>query len=82
MSDQVGKPGRLAVLPEYRRQGLGQLLLDAVETEARLLNFNQLELHAICKHVSFYQKAGYNRVDDIDFDEDGQTHCAMVKHLT
>lgn len=38
--------GRMAVLPEYRQQGIGSLLLKNLESVARSENFGHIILHA------------------------------------
>ncbi|TPX70680.1 hypothetical protein SpCBS45565_g01648 [Spizellomyces sp. 'palustris'] len=76
-----GKPGRICVLKQYRSKGLGSRLLGALEDEALEIGLEELEIHAQCDKVSFYERHGYNRVDDKTFLEDGILHCVMIKIL-
>ncbi|MDR1737038.1 MAG: GNAT family N-acetyltransferase [Oscillospiraceae bacterium] len=46
-------------LPEYRRQGIGSQLLQLVISEARLLNYKVIRLHASDEGKSIYSKAGF-----------------------
>lgn len=59
----------LAVLAEYRRQGIGQRLLDACEQRAREWGFSELYLHVLENNHSakaFYLHAGY-RLERVDW---------------
>jgi GNAT superfamily N-acetyltransferase len=56
------RSGELALcylLPEVRFRGLGQALLTAIETEARLRGLEQLELESTQTAHSFYARNGY-----------------------
>jgi GNAT superfamily N-acetyltransferase len=53
---------RLAVLPPYRRQGIGRLLIAAVEERARLLGYTRVWLSvrlALSANHSSYERLGY-----------------------
>ena len=57
--------GRLAVLPAYRRHGIGRQLVDAVETYARQQKFARVTLGvrlAIPANIAYYEKLGYRIV--------------------
>ncbi|MCC6615999.1 MAG: GNAT family N-acetyltransferase [Anaerolineae bacterium] len=54
--------GRLAVLPEYRRAGLGRQLLAAVEGQARALGIPAMELGVRTQlpgNRAFFERQGY-----------------------
>ena len=73
--------GRMAVLAEYRRQGIGSALLQALETLARQKHYDYLSLHAQVHALSFYEQQGYRGEGDV-FDEAGIPHIRMIKTLT
>lgn len=49
--------------PNYTRQGVGTLLLDVMEKEARSQNIQKLELSASTNAKPFYQSCGYKVVE-------------------
>lgn len=51
------------VHPDYTRQKVGSLLLDAVEKEAISQNIQKLELSASTNAKLFYQRRGYKVID-------------------
>jgi ribosomal protein S18 acetylase RimI-like enzyme len=75
MPDSFGKaqPGEfylysLAVFPQYRGQGLGKKLLEAVEFRAKKQGFNTISLDVNgdnTRAVTFYKQAGYRIVDQV-----------------
>jgi len=72
--------GRLCILPQYRRCGLGTKILSAAENEAKALGASRLILHAQCRATAFYEKSGYIPYGDIEPDE-GVPHIWMGKNL-
>jgi ribosomal protein S18 acetylase RimI-like enzyme len=59
----------LVVLPRYRRQGIGEALLDAVEREARERGVAALDINAAAPNAlarRFYERHGY-RVDLVTY---------------
>lgn len=68
-----GKLGRMAVLPEWRGQGVGQSLLRAVIEKARNLNLPKITAHAQLNALGFYEKAGFIKVGEV-FSEVGIPH--------
>ena len=72
--------GRMAVQQELRRQGIGGLILAALEKEAAILGANRALLHAQTYVKEFYSGAGYKEIGDV-FDEAGIEHIAMSKDL-
>lgn len=56
----TGMIGRLVVLPELQRQGIGSMLMDHVETNhADLEIFELFTGHKSERNLSFYHKRGY-----------------------
>ena len=75
-----GKLGRMAVLPEWRGQGVGQSLLRAVIEKARNLNLPKVTAHAQLSALGFYEKSGFIKVGDV-FSEVGIPHQAVQIRL-
>jgi predicted GNAT family N-acyltransferase len=71
-----GKVGRMAVLPDYRRRGLGAEMLDYIVRHARSKGVRRLYLHAQSEAKSFYRRAGFTALGD-EFMEAGIPHVAM-----
>ena len=76
-----GHIGRMAVLPQWRNQGIGMQLLMACEQEARRRNVDKLLLSAQVHAIPFYEKAGYGLISDIYMDA-GIPHRDMQKLLS
>jgi predicted N-acetyltransferase YhbS len=77
--------GRLAVPPAYRRRGIGALLVDYVERQARVLGLSQITLGVrlqLPEITAFYTRLGYHVVSygsHPGFTE--PTYMTMVKQL-
>lgn len=76
----VAKIGRVAVLAEYRRQGIGALLMHYIEAYAREQGFSRLILDAQLHALAFYMRLGYIAEGDIFLDA-GIEHRFMSKSL-
>ncbi len=76
-----GKFGRMAVLKQYRQQGLGAELLKQITKLADSLGIEQLICHAQQSAVEFYKKNGFQIIGK-PFQEAGITHIKMQKNLT
>ena len=72
--------GRLAVLPEARKGGLGSLLLAESERIAREAGATEMHLHAQCSAQPFDAKAGYAADGPVELDEHVE-HQWMAKAL-
>lgn len=72
--------GRLAVLKESRKSGVGSELLKYAEQKALSLGATELKLHSQCRAQQFYEKCGYIAYGDIELDE-GCPHIWMKKVL-
>ena len=51
--------GRIVVLPEYRRQGLGTLVVQEAEAWARELGFTTAVVESRDNKIAFYEQMGY-----------------------
>ncbi len=71
--EPTGKIARLAVLGEYRGQGVGSAMLIRLVEEARQRGFDQVYLHAQTHALSFYKKFGFVSDEEI-FSEGGIPH--------
>ena len=71
--EPTGKIARLAVLGEYRGQGVGSAMLIRLVEEARQRDFDQVYLHAQTHALNFYKKFGFVSDEEI-FSEGGIPH--------
>ncbi len=71
-----GQIGRMAVLGNYRRSGIGALLLEAAVAEAKKLGMQRIFLHAQSYAEQFYHKGGFVAFGE-RFMEAGIEHIAM-----
>ena len=76
-----GQIGRMAVLPEYRRQGIGFTLLELAVQKARRLALDETYLHAQSYAEEFYARAGFTKRGD-EFTEAGILHVEMFQTFT
>ena len=72
--------GRLAVLPESRKSGLGAALLAESERVAREAGATEMHLHSQCHVTGLYERAGYERYGTEELDEH-VPHIWMKKPL-
>jgi predicted GNAT family N-acyltransferase len=75
-----GRIGRMAVLQSHRRHGVGTLLLQTLEAEARRRGYGGVMLHAQLTAVEFYKRHGYEPYGAV-FEEAGMPHLEMKKQL-
>ena len=78
--DGEARIGRVAVLPGWRRRGIAGLLLAALESEARRLGIEELNLHSQTYVQALYERHGY-AVTGPGFVEAGIDHVPMAKRL-
>lgn len=71
-----GHIGRMAVLSDWRRQGVGQAMLAVLVRAARKLGMTTLELSAQTHAAAFYVRAGFVTIGE-EYDEAGIPHVAM-----
>ena len=60
--------GRMAVLKEYRGQGIGSALLEKAMTIAKLNQLSAIYISAQCHAIDFYKKFGFEVTSDIYLD--------------
>ena len=56
--------GRVVVLPEYRGQHLGSTVIKEAEMWIAELGYTNIQIDSRVVAVGFYEKLGYNRMDD------------------
>ena len=76
-----GKIGRIAVLPHYRRRGIGAAIVVHLVNQATELGLPQVYLHAQADSVGFYERLGF-RAEGPVFDEVGIPHRRMLRGTT
>ena len=70
----------MAVNPEYRKQGLGSLLISALEDEAYKAGSERIVMNARIEAVPFYEKCGFSVVGSGQVRE-GVRHRQMIKEV-
>ncbi|MFO8069260.1 MAG: GNAT family N-acetyltransferase [Alkalibacterium sp.] len=78
-SDTV-RPGRIAVLKEYRKKGLGESVVKELEDLGREQGCTTSVIHSELSATGFYEKLGYTKVSDIYY-EDGAPCVTLKKSL-
>ena len=76
-----GQIGRMAVLVEWRGQGIGARLLKLALDSARASDYPSIFLHAQSHAVGFYERAGF-KVTGSAFMEAGIEHREMILSST
>ncbi|MBO7661525.1 MAG: GNAT family N-acetyltransferase [Bacteroidaceae bacterium] len=69
--------GRIVVMPDYRHQGLGTLVVRSAEAWAKELGFTHAVLESRVEKVAFYEKMGYR--SDWSQQTDGTFHCVRME---
>ena len=72
--------GRLAVMREYRGRGIGASVIKEAERLIKEQDGSCVLLHSQCRAAEFYEKQGYKKFGEIDYDEDCP-HIWMRKFL-
>jgi predicted GNAT family N-acyltransferase len=60
--------GRMAVLKEYRGEGIGSHLIEKAVTTAKLNQLSSIDISAQCHAIDFYKKFGFKVTSDIYLD--------------
>ena len=60
--------GRMAVLKEYRGEGIGSALIEIAMTLAKLNQLSEIYISAQCHAIDFYKKFGFEVTSDIYLD--------------
>jgi len=76
-----GHIGRIAVLPEWRRQGVGTALLRRLMEAAAAAGMRRLALNAQTRAVPFYARYGF-AAEGREFLEAGIPHISMARSCT
>jgi len=71
---------RLAVHPKFQKKGIGNKLMDYVESTAKKLNFISIRLDTFSQNKSnnkFYESRGYKKLGDVFFRKQSEFpfHC-------
>ncbi len=79
LTDNGVKLERFAVLDEFRNQGVGQVLVQAVlaDVRAEAPDAAQVYLHAQLRAIPLYERTGFHKVGDM-FEECDIQHYKMV----
>jgi predicted GNAT family N-acyltransferase len=72
--------GRMAVLKDWRRKGVGSAILQALVSKANAFQLDRVYLHAQTQVASFYEQHGFERIGE-KFIEAGIPHVKMIKPL-
>ena len=77
LAGEKGQIGRMAVLDEHRRNGIGSALLKALLELGRSQGIREFELHAQVTAIPFYQSLGFGPFGEV-YDEAGIPHRNMI----
>ena len=75
-----GQIGRMAVLKEYRKQGIGSAMLNRLLEMANQMNLETVFLNAQLEAIPFYKSFGFIEQGDL-FNDAGIMHKRMTKNL-
>ncbi|ERJ12574.1 GNAT family N-acetyltransferase [Haloplasma contractile] len=74
-----GKIERVCILKEYRKKGVGRLLMNSMENHIKLhADVNELILNSQCTALDFYRRLGYQEFGDLFLDANIE-HKSMKK---
>ena len=71
------RPGRIAVLKDYRKQGLGESVVKALEDLGKERGCTKSVIHGELTAAEFYEKLGYTRDSDVYLEDD--VPCVTLK---
>lgn len=72
--------GRIAVVKSHRKQGIGSVIMEALEATAKEQGGKVMELSAQLQASGFYSSIGYEAFGDVYYDQH-RKHIAMKKTL-
>lgn len=75
-----GHIGRIAVMPQWRKQLVGTAIMEALLSEARSRGFKQVDVDAQTQAVPFYRGFGFQEEDE-EFEDAGIPHIRMRLRL-
>lgn len=81
VGEATAKLQRIAVLPEYRSQGVGRMIVRALEEDAKGQGMAAAVLDGQCTAEGFYQRLGYRTESAEPFLDAGIWHVRMRKEL-
>ena len=81
LDQQTGQIRYMAVSPDYAGQGLGQKIMQALESYAKTQNFTAIELNSREVAIPFYHKQGYQSVRPTHIIYGKIPHTLMHKDL-
>ncbi|MCR4648878.1 MAG: GNAT family N-acetyltransferase [Lachnospiraceae bacterium] len=70
--------GRVVVLPEYRKQGLGRIVIEEAEAWIKESGYKEVIIDSRIEVVEFYEKLGYKRLND-SVESNGVFECTWMK---
>jgi predicted GNAT family N-acyltransferase len=73
-----GKLERICMRKEFRKHGLGRVIIESLEELVCQAGKTKFKLHAQVQASGFYRKLGYVEASEV-FDEDGIPHVVMEK---
>jgi predicted GNAT family N-acyltransferase len=74
---RIGRIGRMAVLANYRQQGIGTQLMNLLINAGKSQGLKSFELHAQLSAIPFYMQFGFISQGDV-YDEAGIPHRDMI----
>lgn len=77
LGNKQAQIGRMAVLAQYRRQGVGKWLLNELIGQANSQGMQSIVLHSQVSAIPFYEKQGFQAEGAI-YDEAGIPHRNMI----
>ena len=77
----AAKPGRIAVLREYRKQHLGARLMEELLKKAEELGAHELHIGAQVQAQGFYEKFGFHTCGEPVYMDVHIPHVDMVRYL-
>ena len=80
MNNNTMQLGRMAVLKEYRRQGIGSALIEKAIATSKLNQLSSIYISAQCHAIDFYKAFGFEVTGDIYLDA-GIPHRDMKLEL-
>ena len=72
--------GRLAVVKDFRGQGIGSKIMKCAESAVAVNGGKKIVLHSQLRAVDFYEKIGYTQFGEIE-EEEGYPHIWMSKKI-
>ena len=81
INETTVKIERVAVIKSHRGQGMGRMLMQAVESLAKDEGFYVATMNAQCHAIPFYESLNFKMRGNI-FLEEGIEHIEMTKKLT